>query len=342
MNTPEKGRQNLCPEARSLLPAYVEHELTAVESTRVQCHLDVCAACRQEEIAFRHALRTLREAPKPVHGNLYAGLNAKLDGLNRRPAFRPKQLRWAGALACLVLAAGVGATVVGRTLFHKEAEPVPVPIVTSSNPLAYQVKSLVKKERAPSTTPVAPKVDRDPFAPVTVEVTPDSDSTSAGDPSNSGYVAEDSGPSESRRRHRSRAHYEEFDPSQYTDIRKVRAKNGETLEDVMNRLKKDGHYSLGGSNQQYSTPQTGSPAPDPAPSKNLPAASIDDPSLPDVAVVVPEKEKSETVGEKVVTSSRAEGFDKTGRLALIRLDAEAAPKPKSKVPPRRSLNDEGR
>lgn len=339
MNTPEKGRQNLCPEARSLLPAYVEHELTAVESTRVQCHLDVCAACRQEEIAFRHALRALREAPKPDHGDLYAGLNAKLDGLNRRPAFRPKQLRWAGALACLVLAVGVGATVVGRTFFHKEAEPAPVPVAISSNPPGVHDHSLVKKERAPATSPVAPKVDRDPFAPVTVEVTPDTDSGSTGDASSSGYVAEDSRPSESGRRHRLRAHRDEFDPSRYTDIRKVRAKNGETLEDVMNRLKQDGHYSLGSGNQQYSTPQTGSPAPDPAPSKSLPAASIDDPSLPDVAVVVPEKEKSETVGEKVVTSSRAEGFDKAGRLSLIRLDAEANPKPKSKVPPRRSLND---
>ena len=50
---------------------------------------------------------------------------------------------------------------------------------------------------------------------------------------------------------------------------------------------------------------------------------------------MPEKEKSETVGEKVVTSSRAEGFDKTGRLALIRLDAQASPKTKKKIQPQR-------
>src|SRR5205807_10184285 len=53
------GPLSRCPEARELLPGYVEGELTAAERTRVSGHLALCHACRREEAQYRAALGLL-------------------------------------------------------------------------------------------------------------------------------------------------------------------------------------------------------------------------------------------------------------------------------------------
>jgi hypothetical protein len=320
LNTPErpKGR---CPDARALLPAYIENELSPIEIRLVQGHLEICSACRSEETVFRSALGALQSAPKPAHGDLYAGLSARLDRLESKPTFRPRQLRWAGALACLVLAVGVGATIVTNTFLNRIEKPA----VSVAGPTATTDKNVVEKaaptQMAPSdlnsgTIVGAPSV-ADDKNPVVVD-------NGTEDPT---YQPNDSQPVRETSPRR-RNHKPSVDELVNTDFNKVPDSRGRSVEDIINELKKNNRLVIDKTAldvkdpQTNHTPQTGAPQDD-----EIRAVPVDDPSMPDVAVIVPEKEKKEAVGEKIVRSSRAEGYTKTGRLALIHLTADAAPKP---------------
>jgi hypothetical protein len=337
LNMPERkgGAVNRCPDARALLPAYVENELTSVEFTRMKGHLDICSACRREEMAFRSALGALQAAPKPVHGDLYAGLAARLDRLERRPVYRPAKLRWAGGLACLILAAGVGATVVARTLFPAIPEQ-PAPVLVQAPP-PKDPEKVAQNNVTPA--PASSEKVKDPFEAVGTDPKQNQDPVyDPGEPRY--YTADPEKPPRQEKLQRQRASRQRDDSWRYAnDIRKVRAANGDTVEDIMNRLKRDGRAFVqkdpvlpdgGGSTKPAETETP----------KDLPVRTVIDPHLPDVAVIAPEREMREKFGEKIVKSSRAEGFDRTGRLTLIRINAEAAPAPQEKSPVRRGSTED--
>ena len=100
-----------CPDARALLPSYIEGELDAHDRERVAGHLHICASCRGEEKQFRAALNALAAAePVASPGDLYVGFAARLDHIHRGDRRRAAQFRWAGAAAGLLLVAAVGAS----------------------------------------------------------------------------------------------------------------------------------------------------------------------------------------------------------------------------------------
>lgn len=340
MKTPEtrdrKGAAvNRCPDARALLPAYVENELSGMERARVQGHLDICSACRTEEATYRVALGALSAAPKPAHGDLYYGLAAKLDALERRPVFRPRQLRWAGALACLVLAVGVGATVVGQRLLshHRTDTPKVVLPYKEPTPEPLPVKTVGKGNEAPQSP------DVQPFVP---EVVP--------------HVNEDQ-PGEDTAA--DNTYKQQFQPAQTPDrshrrggrtdgegkaISEVRDSQGRSLNDILEEFRK---------NNRVIIDKTVSP-PVPTETNIRPAEKVDEaqtkqvdlPSMPDVRVMVQEKEKREKDGETIVKSRRETGYNKHGKLALIKLDLHAEPAPATPTrsggsQPRKTTADEG-
>lgn len=104
---------NRCPDARDLLPAYVEGELGNAEARRVSGHLEICSACRQEEVAYRRALGAIASAPRRESpGDLFYGFQAKLDAANRGAGRQLRQLRTAAGAAVLVLVVGVSTAAV--------------------------------------------------------------------------------------------------------------------------------------------------------------------------------------------------------------------------------------
>ena len=105
------GRSSRCPDARVLLPAYVEGELDAAELSRVTGHLESCSECRAEEAQYRQVLGALGASREPLRpGDLYTGFAAKLERYERRTLLRQRQLRWASGFACLLLVVSAGAS----------------------------------------------------------------------------------------------------------------------------------------------------------------------------------------------------------------------------------------
>jgi hypothetical protein len=326
LNTPEKSRGR-CPDARALLPAYVENELSAIELRLVQGHLDICSACRNEEASYRLALSALSAAPRPAHGDLYAGLSARLDNLERPASFRPRQLRWVATAACLLLVVGVGATIAAKTLF------VGKPAGTESAPPAVTFAQGDPNSGQQKPAPLS-NGDKSEVVKIDEPVTLDnSDIGSKNDLPDTKYYPEEPRPAPEPKQ-TPRAHKQRVEDIANTDFTKVKDSRGRTVEDIMAELKK--HNRLAMDKTAGSATDTTHSGTDPAPATGGPqegpikALPVDDPSMPDVAMIVPEKEKKEAVGEKIVKSSRAEGYTKSGRLALIHLTAEAAPKPAPK------------
>ena len=99
------------------LTAYCHDELTATESSRVQRHLDVCQACRQEYEDIRLTVDLVSQARSQVApDSLWEGVVRALDespvalpGKSTR-ATRPDWPRWAFAVASLLLVSLVGTT----------------------------------------------------------------------------------------------------------------------------------------------------------------------------------------------------------------------------------------
>src|SRR5207247_7088297 len=89
-----------CPDARALLPSYVEGELDTMDRELVSGHLHICSACRAEEQRYRAALGALAACdPVPAPGHLYAGFAAKLEATEARFRRQRLQLRFATASA---------------------------------------------------------------------------------------------------------------------------------------------------------------------------------------------------------------------------------------------------
>jgi hypothetical protein len=339
LNTPQRGNDRLCPDARALLPGYVEDELSPIEIRLVQGHLDICSACRREEIAYRSSLGALRVAPKPTHGDLYAGLSAKLDRLeSRRQPFRPRQLRWAGALAVLVLTVGVGATVATKAFFSpKVADP---PVITNLQPTDVPVH-VAGAPHKPSDQKVAARTQdlgMDGPDASNGEVTSDN-GNSDDEPK---YYPED--PSRERaQKPRQRSRKPNVENWASSDINKVVDSRGRSVESIINELKKNNRLVMDKTQiEPVNSESNHTAALGTGDDTQIKPVPVDDPSMPDVAMIVPEKEKREAVGEKIVKSSRAEGYTKSGRLALIHLTAEAAPKPGIKRQLRKDFLDDDR
>jgi hypothetical protein len=151
------GPLNRCPDARALLPAYVENELDTAETGRVAGHLQICASCRREEAAFRHALTALGAAPRrDAPGDLFYGFQAKLEGRNRRSNRRFRQLRLAGSAAALLLIVGFATAQVTR-MIRRETPPVSV---NGGEPKIAEVRpdaNAINPAPAPDTNVAGPK-----------------------------------------------------------------------------------------------------------------------------------------------------------------------------------------
>ncbi|MGT0190823.1 anti-sigma factor family protein [Burkholderia pyrrocinia] len=101
-----------CNEARALLDADVDRELSAPDALRVQQHVDGCDACRRDRARIVTLVQAVRQAdyhraPEALRASILASLPAAGDGRTRgqsraepepepapRPQPRPRGRRW--------------------------------------------------------------------------------------------------------------------------------------------------------------------------------------------------------------------------------------------------------
>ncbi|WP_431226955.1 anti-sigma factor family protein [Burkholderia contaminans] len=97
-----------CNEARALLDADVDRELSAPDALRVQQHVEGCEACRRERARIVTLVRAVRQAdyhraPDALRASILASLPAAADAPVReqaqpepksRPQARPRGRRW--------------------------------------------------------------------------------------------------------------------------------------------------------------------------------------------------------------------------------------------------------
>ncbi|MGU7773227.1 anti-sigma factor family protein [Burkholderia sp. MR1-5-21] len=91
-----------CNEARELLGADVDRELSAPDALRIQRHVDTCDACRRERdriVALGQAVRQAEyhRAPDALRARILAGLPSAAD-VPRAPARVPGWFDWFGRL----------------------------------------------------------------------------------------------------------------------------------------------------------------------------------------------------------------------------------------------------
>jgi len=95
-----------CPTCEAMVDAYVDGELTAIESAAFEQALEICPGCRRrlaDARAVSDALRALPAAPAPDL------LRARIERELRTIAGRPRQrLRWSAMAASLIVAIGIG------------------------------------------------------------------------------------------------------------------------------------------------------------------------------------------------------------------------------------------
>ncbi|GLU30520.1 zf-HC2 domain-containing protein [Trinickia caryophylli] len=94
-----------CNEARPLIDASVDRELSALEAARVQRHIEGCAACRQESERIAALSRAVRatdyhRAPAHLRERIVAGL---ADGVARERVQHGRRNAWQALLAWLRL-----------------------------------------------------------------------------------------------------------------------------------------------------------------------------------------------------------------------------------------------
>lgn len=125
----DRTRLNRCPDAQALLPEYVEGELGGRDRERVEGHLAICRACREEEARFRSSLSALRAPARPaMPRDLYAGFAHKLAVADSRAVVFGRRLRFAGATAVLLLIVGVvGAQLASRSKQQSVVNVAPMP-----------------------------------------------------------------------------------------------------------------------------------------------------------------------------------------------------------------------
>ncbi|KAG8154189.1 anti-sigma factor family protein [Burkholderia catarinensis] len=93
-----------CNEARALLDADVDRELSAPDALRVQQHVEGCDACRRERARIVTLVQAVRQAdyhraPDALRASILAGLPAVADGpaygqSRAEPRAQPRGRRW--------------------------------------------------------------------------------------------------------------------------------------------------------------------------------------------------------------------------------------------------------
>ena len=104
-----------CPTCEAMVDAYVDGELSAIESAAFEQALAVCPACRERLESAREMSGLLRALPvEPAPDLLRARIERDLRAIAGRPRER---LRWAAMAASLIVAIGIGwlgASVIGH------------------------------------------------------------------------------------------------------------------------------------------------------------------------------------------------------------------------------------
>jgi len=282
-----------CPEARVLLPDYVEGELSALQCRLVEGHLQICAACRQEEAQYRKAFVLLRASRLPAPpGDLYAGFVAKLARLETRVSSPRLRLGWATGLAGLLLFIGAGASILHLTMTPEETpravstSPPPIMQPDAEPSKVTQKRSPAEKENGIASLPDLFKPRQDPFdprgaflVPLERHAPPDQITTPP-----QGEIRDSAYP---------KALPERPHPAPAVDHRLIDRTNREKGMEVANVLK-------------------GRPGIDKRPARR-------------VVVLVPELNEHVRIGDKEFVVRSESGWDANGELALIRIKAEATP-----------------
>lgn len=140
-----------CQETSSLLPAYVENELSQAEQLRISRHLEICGACRREELQTRAAFVALANPLKPTPTrDLRNRVFAQIDQMPPMSARPRVALRLSGSLAGVAFAAVVGAQMFTRMT------TLPAPLISTAQP--HSVLPHTSKI-VPQTAPNAPTLN---------------------------------------------------------------------------------------------------------------------------------------------------------------------------------------
>ena len=334
------GHLNRCPDARALLPGYVEGELTAVQTRGLVGHLTLCAACRQEEAQYRAAFGALKAARQLApHRDLSRGLAAKLARYESRRSVRQLQLRWAGA-CCLVLAMGGASASYMRSHLTQSARVNPAPVasggVASSDwpdsPFRRNPSPALARQTAPlrNTNPAAPKsdpsVDRDPFDPKSIAAA----QSSASDPK-PGTTPDRIDTERVKQQHTQKR--SAIAQSEREDFLRVSPVHGASADQIIKQTRQEETVA------QYAAPQTNDDSraakivlPD---YKRQPLVPVDpddigspnpghaDPASIRPVTIVPEKDSEVIVNGKRTDVQAAMGYDKAGRPVYIKVNIGA-------------------
>jgi len=109
-----------CPTCEAMVDAYVDGELTAIESSDFERALELCPECRKRLDAARTVGNLLRDLPaEPAPDLLRARIERELRGIaGRTPvARRGERMRWMAMAASLIVAVSIGwagGTLIGR------------------------------------------------------------------------------------------------------------------------------------------------------------------------------------------------------------------------------------
>ncbi|MBQ8510660.1 MAG: zf-HC2 domain-containing protein [Clostridia bacterium] len=74
-----------CEDARELMFDYIDGELSACDTARLEAHLADCEACRHELEERRAILTIIAETPMNAPASLYPGVMALIDGVAQEP-----------------------------------------------------------------------------------------------------------------------------------------------------------------------------------------------------------------------------------------------------------------
>jgi hypothetical protein len=296
------GRLSRCPDARALLPAYVEGELSSVEQCGVASHLELCAACRAEEAQYRGALGMLSAPQEPLRPNdLYAGFAAKLERYERKTLVRQRQLRWAGSFACLLLVVTASASwMAGQKSLPVGAPPAPSAISGSGDVPPVDVNSaksvstpkvVVRPEKPEKRFVDVPNAQSDPF------VIPDDGGAA---------VAEESRPAPRRHRPLMPRRSNTLTARNFLEVTPKQGPDAVTQLEAA----KQGAGTAGDGGTKQPQPVNGT----------LVTAGDHHPNVPGMTYYEKEADQRLRVGGTVTRVSRARGYNSQGDLVLVKVN----------------------
>ncbi|HSV74077.1 MAG TPA: zf-HC2 domain-containing protein [Chthonomonadales bacterium] len=302
-----------------MLPAYVEGELPPALRERVGAHVAGCARCRASERAYSLALGALGAAPRfEAPADLRAGFRALLRDRVARDAARVSALRWAGAAACLLLVGvagthmvvGGGSTGAGRAPASQVAVSAPAGAPVGPAPHATDAGSL-SRDAGSLTRALGPASQR---GSASAQVADSRQSVPQATGPSAGPGSPDA-PAQRRIATQTPAS-QQSGPVGFLDVRDA---SGRSARDLIR---------LAGARTV---------APEPAEHQTVPAdaeSAVGPPPPARRAVLVAEiLDERVQVGAATIRLTGERGVDANGRLALLRVRAEAEPTPDSPESP---------